>query len=611
MFTTSLWNGRKNSTRNPQRTLALPGTLVFIILWLTACGSPAPRTTDVGEPAIPQIGEPAELPQYPRSEYAGEFNAVEHLLAEHNWLGAAARLDQLPESLPLADDQYRRAYLRARIEYERGRVQEALVILDSLLVEPADPAVLLRGQYFRRHLLRSHGQWLDSARMQSALLQASHDPEAAAGLRRELWRDLQHANPAQLQAAREASGDPMWRGWLELALLDASHGGNTPTLTTALRQWQLENPQHPAAIALPGGLGELLATDTRLRQVTLMLPLSARLAPAAKAVRDGYLAAHYAAGSAGNITVVDLDQQISVTQAYIDAVNAGSELVVGPLSKEQLAELAAYPERNVPVLALNQLDLAPMQGSAALVQMSLSPTDEAQQLADTLYARGQRRVLLLHAGGPWGSTRASEFERRWQTLGGEVAASAGFSSSEDYASAIEQALALPESSLRARRVRDTLGQGIEFTPRRRGDVDAVVLMARNPQEARALRPLLAFYYAGELPVYATSHANDALPGADRDLNGLHLLEMPWLVGESSGLRQSMARDDSAQHYLRLQALGADAFLVQSRFAQLRAGPDVVLRGNTGLLTLDPQLQIRRELVPVKFDGGDLVSLTLD
>jgi outer membrane PBP1 activator LpoA protein len=34
---------------------------------------------------------------------------------------------------------------------------------------------------------------------------------------------------------------------------------------------------------------------------------------------------------------------------------------------------------------------------------------------------------------------------------------------------------------------------------------------------------------------------------------------------------------------------------------------VLLQGDTGLLTLNPQLQIVRELRPAKFDGGQLRS----
>nr|WP_276205903.1 penicillin-binding protein activator [Halioglobus japonicus] len=148
-----------------------------------------------------------------------------------------------------------------------------------------------------------------------------------------------------------------------------------------------------------------------------------------------------------------------------------------------------------------------------------------------------------------------------------------------------------------------LAEPVEFTPRRREDVDAIFLLARNAAEARSLKPLLAFHYAGALPVYATSSVYHGSPDErDRDLNGLNLVELPWLLGSSPALQAGLA-DGGNNAYPRLNALGVDAYLLQSRFLQLQAGPDLLIRGNTGLLSLNPQLQIERELVPAEFDRG--------
>jgi outer membrane PBP1 activator LpoA protein len=72
-----------------------------------------------------------------------------------------------------------------------------------------------------------------------------------------------------------------------------------------------------------------------------------------------------------------------------------------------------------------------------------------------------------------------------------------------------------------------------------------------------------------------------------------------------------AGDTDSDNYTRLNALGADAFLLQSRFRQLQAGADALLRGDTGLLSMDPQLRIHRELSLATFDGGDLTAQSLD
>ena len=45
--------------------------------------------------------------------------------------------------------------------------------------------------------------------------------------------------------------------------------------------------------------------------------------------------------------------------------------------------------------------------------------------------------------------------------------------------------------------------------------------------------------------------------------------------------------------------------MQSGFSRLQSGADAIFRGNTGLLTMDPDLTIQRELSAATFDGGEL------
>jgi outer membrane PBP1 activator LpoA protein len=168
------------------------------------------------------------------------------------------------------------------------------------------------------------------------------------------------------------------------------------------------------------------------------------------------------------------------------------------------------------------------------------------------------------------------------------------------------ALSLQASEQRAADLRALLGTDIEFTPRRRQDVDVVFLLSQRGAEARSIKPLLAFHYAGDIPVYTLSNIYNGIPDErDRDLNGIFLVETPWLLGANPGLRVTLAAGDLDGNYTRLNALGADAYLVQSGFGRLQSGADALFRGNTGLLTMDPTLTIHRELSLATFDGGVL------
>ena len=94
---------------------------------------------------------------------------------------------------------------------------------------------------------------------------------------------------------------------------------------------------------------------------------------------------------------------------------------------------------------------------------------------------------------------------------------------------------------------------------------------------------------------------------NQDLNGILLVETPWLLGANPGLRVTLAAGDNGGTYTRLNALGADAYLVQSGFARLQGGADAVFRGNTGLLTMDPTLTIHRELSLATIDKGVMTA----
>ena len=75
---------------------------------------------------------------------------------------------------------------------------------------------------------------------------------------------------------------------------------------------------------------------------------------------------------------------------------------------------------------------------------------------------------------------------------------------QDYKEVLESALNLEASKQRTRQIRQLLATNLESSPRRRQDIDTVFMLSSRSHEARALKPLIAFLYADDLPVYATS-----------------------------------------------------------------------------------------------------------
>ncbi len=589
--------------------------MALILLALVLWGCADKPQKKVVEPATPPpekrqpASEHGSLLAPPTSPYSTAFNSSEQALAKFDWMQASVILQEIPADGLAPNDTTYLGYLQARISYIRGDQAQALAQLEQLNNPGINPALRYRILSFKHHILETQGDSLASAQLADQILrEAPRDTTAA--WKRSVWRNLERTDRKQLVEALPRASDQQWRGWIELALINREDNANP---SNQLSRWRGDNPTHPAANPLPGGLDYLLKSGPQSGKVALLLPLSGELAPAGKAVLNGFLAAYYASratgGAANELLVMDLDKYPSSSSAYEEAVRQKVNLVVGPLSKEALADLATRLERPVPILALNRIDQVLPASGSALVQLSLSPEDEAVSVAALAFGAGARRALIISPAGDWGSKVETALRERWTDLGGTVASSSTYGNNDEYSSNVKSALSLDSSEQRARDLRTLLGTNIDFTPRRRQDIDVVFLLSRSGAEARSIKPLLAFHYAGNLPVYALPGIYGGAPDErNQDLNGIHLVELPWLLGASPDLRVTLAAGDADNgNYTQLNALGADAFLIQSNFIRLQSGADALFRANTGLLTMDPNLRIQRELSAATFDGGVLTA----
>ena len=598
---------RYSSQRSNARMLAL--LLLALVLW--GCADAPQKEEPQQKTPAPEQQKPMQQSKLsltlPPSQFNDVLNSAEQSLAKFDWMQASVALQQMPVDGLSSNDATYVGYLQARIAYIRGDSLQALRQLEQLDYPGINPALRYRILSFEHYILETQGDSLASAQLADQILRGTQAGIAAAW-KRSLWQNLERTDSQQLSTALPNATDPQWRGWLALALINRQ---TEAQMRRELVQWRAENAGHPAANPLPGGLDYLLAPPTHDGKVAIILPLSGQLAQAGKAVLNGFLAAHYADSSTGRATnelfVIDVETFPSASSAYDEALREGASIVVGPLSKPALADLAARPERPIPILALNRIDpLLPAQGSA-LVQLSLAPEDEAANVAELAFGRGARRAIIIAPAGNWGHKVETALRERWRTLGGTIASDVTYSTYDDYSSSVTSALALDTSEQRARDLRTAIGINIEFTPRRRQDADAIFLLSHNGAEARSIKPLLAFHYAGNLPVYAISSIYSGIPDErNQDLNGIQLVETPWLLDANPSLREALASgDDKPGKYTRLNALGADAYLVQSNFSRLQSGADVLMRANTGLLSMDPTLTIKRQLSAATFDAGAL------
>ncbi|KGE03247.1 penicillin-binding protein activator [Pseudohaliea rubra] len=566
-------------------------------LALAACGTqPTSRTP---QPApTPESGADRGLTPLPgsdKSPLADLFAPAMAALDRGDWLSAQLALPKAADGAPPdAEFEAWTALIAARTAYLRGDLEGLEEALGAAAWPTASRDLRRQRLALERRQALLNRDHLASARLadRALTLYPTEDP-AHSALARALWRDLHFLDDEALAAAaRNAS--PSFRGWL--ARLEVTRGER------AEADWQRRYPDHPAAaIPLPA------ATAAPPRHIALLLPLSGRLAAAASAVRNGFLAAHFAEGSERPaLSIIDTTRFPGAAAAYEAAVAEGAELVVGPLTKTAVAEVLAQPQLPVPVLALNH---GSELTSEAGLQFALAPEDEAREIARRALGAGHRRALLLRPAGQWGDKVAAALGEAFTAGGGTIAASASFASRESHSDAIERALQLDQSAARGAAVRRLLDRATVLAGRRRQDLDVVFMLAPATETAKSLKPLIAYHYAGDLPAYATSAANSAeVTSGDRDLSGLQLVELPWFLGERADLRAAIADAGLRGAGLsRLQALGADAQQLALRYGELAPGGPLVLHGATGKLTVNSRGEIERGLPLATFGRGGLRS----
>jgi outer membrane PBP1 activator LpoA protein len=281
--------------------------------------------------------------------------------------------------------------------------------------------------------------------------------------------------------------------------------------------------------------------------------------------------------------------------------------VVGPLNKDSVTALARGTDFPAPVLTLNYGEDSDIP-LGNIFQMSLSPEQEARQVAEHAWLDGHQKAAAILPNTNWGDRVFAAFKERWEELGGEVVEYQTYDAKKsDYGMPIKRLLNLDESEKRADSLKRLVNMKFEYEPRRRKDVD-MIFMAAFARQGRLLRPQLRFHRAANIPVYATSHVYSGTlqPNMDRDMNDVKFSDMPWtLTHDDNELKSQIEKlwPSSSKRYMRLYALGVDAFNVIPELNRLRRNQFSSYQGETGLLYLDVNNRLLRRLVWAEFVAG--------
>ena len=570
-------------------------TALCLAALLAACASSPssslgelPRTPDA---SLEQLLQQASQTQNPEKAALLRLSAADLAMRQKNDQRAAQILAQVPLDQLKPAQQVFASTLAAELAMNRNDPKAALAALNHPSVSrigelPNDLQV--RTHTVHARALEADGQTLAAARERAAMSPILTG-DAANSNNEAIWTLVAALPVDQLRAQ---SNDVMG-GWMSLALAVKS-AGTLQDQQNAIDQWRAQNPNHPASIQLPAPLIKLKELASQpLTKIAVLLPQDGQLAAVGKALRDGFMAAHYQAQQAGanppSIQFYDSSRLTSLDDFYRTAQADGVQLVVGPLEKSLVKQLNARPQLPITTLALNYSDGA--QGPAQLFQFGLAAEDEAREVARRARADGLTRAGAMVPKGEWGERVLNAFRQEWVAHGGSIVGI-------EY---IDKPVALAQQVGDLVQLRKSAGEPMQF-----------LFLAATPQQAQQIKPTLNYQYAGDLPVYATSHVFSASGNQDqyKDMNGVRFCETPWLLEPGNPLRQQVAAQwpQAGSSLGRLYAMGVDAYTLTSRLGQLKALPDSRIDGLSGSLSMSPSQHVERQLPWAEFVNGQVQRL---
>jgi hypothetical protein len=329
-------------------------------------------------------------------------------------------------------------------------------------------------------------------------------------------------------------------------------------------------PEKAATPAAPDkGVGEV--------DIAIVLPLdSTQYARAADAVRAGFLAAAEASGTRVKVRAFAHGDD-DVLLAFEAARTSGARIIVGPLVRDDVRTVASMSLEMPTTLALNQLDdvnAVPPN----LYTLALGVDGDARLIARRMRTDAAQNIAVVNADTPLMKRMVGAFDAEWSQGGGSAPSVYGFVATPEALSALRRQLVRkpPDAAMLA--------------------VDGVSATQAKP-------------YLGTTRTYASGLVFDrATAAVMRDLDGLVVVEIPWLVTPQAPQFSNLPRKDFPSDALtRLYALGLDAFRAAQALRDTSTDR-VTFEGATGKVTLVDGHQFQREGVFAVLQAGQLTPL---
>ncbi|WP_208623258.1 penicillin-binding protein activator [Vibrio hangzhouensis] len=591
-----------NPKRNSVTRLLTP---IALALSIAACSTQPSAPTSIDVTLAPTASSETYLMRADSDQggFANEWLilALKASIQEGNYEQAQRLSSRLAKQNLTTVQQAEWQLARAELNLAQGKAQDAYLQLNLPAEWP-----LAQQQWKRYHELRAQslaqlGRYFEASR-ELVFMSGFAPGDEQEAINDNIWNNLSQYSTDQLSQLVAEPQEEVLDGWLQLATYMKALGGSLPQLQNTLNNWLAENPTHPAAVYTPQAIYDILNLEiTTPHSTALLLPLSGKYAKQAQLVRDGFMLAMMDDSDRDPEAIFTIIDTNEASAADIKAQLVANEVdfIVGPLVKEnveKLQEAQRDSETPIPVLALNIPN--ELEPSHMMCYLTLSPEQEVAQAASHLAEGNFQYPLVLAPRGALGDRVVTAFTKEWDKVSENKVAIAQYANRAQLQKTINNVFGLQESQQRIAQMEALTGLKLENQPRSRRDIDSVYIVA-NSADLTLIKPFIEVAInpdAKQPKLFADSHSHSTKRQYE-DLTGVVYSDIPLLIEEDAQLEAQMTKfwPKSSNAEKRLQALGMDAYSLTKELPQLKAVEDYSVEGKTGILTIDSDCVVQRQI----------------
>jgi len=259
-------------------------------------------------------------------------------------------------------------------------------------------------------------------------------------------------------------------------------------------------------------------------RIAVLLPFEGVYEDISRQIRNGIIQNQLYNYPNTELRFFNVKHPSQVKIAYENAVNQGADVVIGPLTKQAIASLSDAVKRldnediQLPkTLILNQVERTPFE------QFNFKSRYEADQISKQLCFDDHRHIGILSNTSKSNAALAMSVQDNWLSNPLNTATLKTYPTKRpNLRKSLGGLINEAQSQARKNNLTWLLKKDIEFTPRSRQDLDAIVIVG-NERNIAVFRPQFKFFDL-TLPVYGTSlltPKNDKENKPNLDLTGVH------------------------------------------------------------------------------------------